>query len=237
MIDIHSHILPGIDDGSKSFSISLAILKGLREQGITDIIATPHYVTGSSYMSSAAENRLLLKSLQTQIRKAGLDIRIYLGNEIYIDHDIANLLRTRTISSLAGSKYLLVELPMSGEYEDFEDILLSLNYNGYQVILAHPERYHTSWKDFGMLEDLAEQGILFQCNLGSFIGQYGRHAQKTARKLAKKDLIFAFGTDIHHQRDYSEIGSAIFKLHRYYSEDELQQLLVANPLKIVGAKK
>jgi protein-tyrosine phosphatase len=233
MIDIHSHILPGIDDGSNSFNVSLAILAGLREQDITDVIATPHFVNGSSYMSTVAENRLILRDLQAQIRKAGLDIHVYLGNEIYIDRDIQNFLRTHTISSLASSNYLLVELPMSGEYEDYEDILLSLNYSGHQVILAHPERYHTIWKDFGRFEDLAEQGILFQCNLGSFIGQYGRHAQKAARKLAKKNLIFAFGTDIHHQRDYSEISSAISKLRRYYSEEELQKLLVSNPLKII----
>ena len=234
MIDIHSHILPGIDDGAKDFSDSIAILRGLSEQGITDVIATPHYVNGSSYCSTAAENRQLLKSLQSQIKKAGLKINVYLGNEIYIDRDIAGFVSSRTVSSMAGSKYLLVELPMSGEFEDYEDILISLVYSGYQVILAHPERYHTVWKDFALLEDLAEQGILFQCNLGSIIGQYGRKPQKTIKKLAKNKLIFAFGTDIHHQRDYSEIAKAQAKLARYYDQSELRKLLVTNPRKIIA---
>ncbi|MBR0134328.1 exopolysaccharide biosynthesis protein [Candidatus Saccharibacteria bacterium] len=233
MIDIHSHILPGIDDGSKGFSDSLAMLKGMSEQGITDVIATPHFVNGSSYMSTAAENRILLKQLQIQAKKAGINIRLYIGNEIYIDRDIADFLRSHTISSLASSKYLLVELPMSGEYQDYDDILYSLHYQGYNVILAHPERYHTVWKDFDILDELADGGILFQCNLGSFIGQYGRHAQKTARKLAKNGMIFALGTDIHHRRDYSEISAAIRKLRRYYDEDELNRILVSNPLKII----
>ncbi len=233
MIDLHSHILPGIDDGAKSFDVSLAILKGLREHGVSDVVATPHFVNGSSYMSTVAENRQLVEMLQEKADEADLDIEIHLGNEIYIDRDIPKLLHSHMITTMDESKYLLVELPMSGEYPDYEDILLSLNYAGYQVILAHPERYHTVWKDFSILEDLAEQGILFQCNLGSFIGQYGRHAQKTARKLAKNDLIFAFGTDIHHQRDYDEITDAIAKVSRYYNNDELYELLVKNPRKVI----
>ena len=235
MIDIHSHILPGVDDGAKSFNHSLEILRGLASQGITDIIATPHYVNNSSYDSTRAENRQLHNQLCAYAKKAGLDINIYLGNEIYIDPEIATLLRQHIISPLADSKYLLVELPMSGEYHDYEDILVSLNYSGYQVILAHPERYHSVWKDFGILEDLAEQGILFQCNLGSIIGQYDKEPKKTIKKLAKAHLIFAFGTDIHHRRDYSEIAKAQKKLARYYTEAELNDLLVNNPAKILAA--
>ena len=237
MIDIHSHILPGIDDGAKTFEDSLDILCGLHSQGITDVIATPHFVYGSSYESTRAENRQLLSQLRQHIKKGHLDINVHLGNEIYIDRDIATLLHRRTISSLADSKYLLVELPMSGEYQDYEDIILSLNYSGYQVILAHPERYHTVWKDFGILEDLAEQGILFQCNLGSIIGQYGKEPKKAIKKLAKAKLIFACGTDIHHRRDYTEIAKAQKKLARYYSEAELNDILVKNPAKILADTK
>ena len=233
MIDLHSHILPGIDDGAKSFDVSLAILKGLREHGVSDVVATPHFVNGSSYMSTVAENRQLVEMLQEKADEADLDIEIHLGNEIYIDRDIPKLLHSHMITTMDESKYLLVELPMSGEYPDYEDILLSLNYAGYQVILAHPERYHTVWKDFSILEDLAEQGILFQCNLGSFIGQYGKHAKKTAQKIAKDKLIYCVGTDIHHERDYTEIAKAQKKLRKYYEFYELDAILVQNPLKIV----
>ena len=139
MIDIHSHVLPGIDDGSKNITMSLEILKGLEEQGVTDLICTPHYIAETSQVSPRAKNEELLKKLQERAKKKGIKTNLYLGNEIYIDRDIAKLIRAKKISPLAKSKYLLVELPMSGEFEQYEDILLSLQQKKWQVILAHPD--------------------------------------------------------------------------------------------------
>ncbi|MBO4855008.1 hypothetical protein J5500_01210 [Candidatus Saccharibacteria bacterium] len=235
MIDIHSHVLPGIDDGAKTFDDSLAILKGLAEQDITDLILTPHYVASSTYVSPRSANLKLYRQLQAISDGAKLGITLHLGNEIYIDRDIAKLIKAGKISTLADSKYILVELPMSGEFNDFEDILVSLQYTGWQVILAHPERYHTYHEDYKKIYELTEQGILLQCNLGSIVGQYGRHAKKNIKKLAKDKLIFCFGTDTHHVRDFSEITKARRKLRRYYSDEELKQLLEDNPRKIINS--
>ncbi len=234
MIDIHSHVLPGIDDGAKSFNDSLNILKGLAAQDISDLILTPHYVPASTYISPRSTNLRLYRKLQALADEANIGITLHLGNEIYIDRDIAKLLQANKISPLADSKYILVELPMSGEFDDFEDILVSLQYAGWQVILAHPERYHSYNKNYKDIYHLTEQGILLQCNLGSILGQYGRHAKKTIKKLAKDQLIFCFGTDTHHVRDFSEITKARTKLRRYYSDDELRQLLEGNPRKIIN---
>ncbi len=231
MIDIHSHILPGIDDGSKSFDESLDILQGLAEQGITDVIATPHFIAETNQTSSRSRNQRLLLELAN--RAKDININLYLGNEIYIDREISKYLKNRRISPLADSKYLLIELPMSGEFAQYEDIFKSLQDAGWTIILAHPERYHTIQKDYRIIINLRRQKILFQCNLGSLIGQYGKHAQKTIKKLAKDHLIFCFGTDIHHHRDYSEIAAAQKKLAKYYNKSELNALLVENPQKIV----
>ena len=229
MIDIHSHLLPNIDDGSRSFEDSVAIINGLASVGVADIIITPHYVAETEWVSTRTKNQVLIADLRSRIKGA----KLYLGNEIYIDQNIAQRLKKGIISPLADSKYLLVELPMSGEYEGYEDILLSLIQAGYKVILAHPERYHTSHKKLDKLIELRDMGVLFQCNLGSIIGQYGKNAQKTIKKLAKADMIYCFGTDIHHRRDYSEITKAQKKLRKYYSEEELQTLLDTNPRKIL----
>ena len=233
MIDIHSHVLPGVDDGSKNITMSLEILRGLEEQGITDLICTPHYIAETSQVSPRSKNEELLKKLQERAAKRGLKINLYLGNEIYIDREIAKLIRAKKISPLSKSKYLLVELPMSGKFEQYEDILLSLQQKKWQVILAHPERYQSFQKDYKKILELHKQGVLLQCNLGSFIGQYGKHAKKTAQKIAKDKLIFCVGTDIHHPRDYSEIAKAQKKLRKYYEFYELDAILVQNPLKIV----
>ena len=233
MIDIHSHVLPGIDDGCKIATESLEILKGLEEQGITDLICTPHYIAETSQVSPKAQNQILLEALQDRAEKNGLSIKLHLGNEIYINKDIEKLLRYKKISPLAGSKYLLIELPMSGEFEQYDDILLNLVQKGWKVILAHPERYHSFQKHYEKITELHQQGILLQCNLGSFIGQYGKNAKKTAQKIAKDKMIFCLGSDIHHARNYKEITKAQNKLRKYYEFYEFDAILVQNPLKIV----
>ncbi len=233
MIDIHSHILPGIDDGAKSFEQSLDILRGLSGQGITDVICTPHFIAETKITSPKSTNTKLLDELKKRVEDENIDINLHLGNEIYIDRDIAKFIRTRKISPLADSKYLLIELPMSGEFAQYQDIFLSLQRKGWTVILAHPERYHSFQKDDKELQELFGKGVLFQCNLGSFIGQYGKNAKKLARKLAKENQIFCFGTDIHRPRNYSEIAKAIKKLSKYYGPAGLNQLLVVNPSMIV----
>ena len=229
MIDTHSHVLPGIDDGSKSFKESLDILRGLSEQGITELFCTPHYIAETKHTSPRKENEKLLNELQEKADEQGIDIKLHLGNEIYIDRNIAKFLRTKKISPLSGQgRYLLIELPMSGEFAQYEDIFIDLQQKGWTVILAHPERYHTTQKDYGIIKNLHNYGILFQCNLGSFIGQYGKHAQKTVRKIAKDKYIFCLGTDIHRRRDYNEISKAIKKLNKYYSAKELDKVLSEN---------
>ncbi len=233
MIDLHCHIIPNVDDGAKSFEESIEIIRGLSSLGFTEIIATPHYIVDSNYCNPKLRNQSILHALRVRVKEAKIKAKIFLGNEIYIDPSIAALIKKGKISTLNDSEYILVELPMSGEFTDYEDILVSLQYAGYKVILAHPERYYTFQRDFDLITRLTEQGILLQCNLGSFVGQYGRHAKKTAKKIAKHKLIFGIGTDTHRVRDWSEYAKALKKLSKYYDEKELKTILVTNPRKII----
>ena len=233
MIDIHSHILPGIDDGASNFEVSINLVRELCAQGVTDIIATPHYVDETIYTSGASENTLLLDELQERIIKEGLNVKLYLGNEIYINGYIDELIKNGEISTLAGSKYILVELPMDGEYPNYEDILIDLMDCGYKVILAHPERYVSFQKDFELVEQLYNMGVLLQCNINSINGAYGKRAKKTIKKLAKNKMIFAFGTDIHHCHETEIVTGAKKKLSKYYGEAELEKLLSENARQII----
>ena len=233
MIDIHSHILPGIDDGAETLEDSITMIRELTEQGVTDIIATPHYVDETIYTSSRRENLHLLDELRRTLAEEKITVNIYLGNEIYICDKIDDLILFNKTSSLADSNFLLVELPMSGEFPNYEDILQDLINHGYKVILAHPERYTTFQNDFSLIERLHEMGVLLQCNTGSFIRQYGKHAEKIATALAKKNMIYALGSDMHHTRGSSDITLAIKKLHKYYKDEELEQILVNNPKTIL----
>ena len=233
MIDIHSHILPGIDDGSRDYEESIEMIRCLADAGATDIIFTPHYVPDSKWTSTRYKNQRLLTNVRARLEREKIKVNIYLGNENYINTEILDLLASKTISPLADSKYVLIELPMSGEWDGYEDVLLMVKQAGYKPILAHPERYQAFQKDYSLITELCNMGILMQCNFGSIIGQYGRKARKTIKKMAKDDLIFCLGSDIHRPRAAADLIKAQAKLGRYYDEAGLKQILEKNPRKIL----
>ncbi|MBQ3413614.1 hypothetical protein IJH33_02065 [Candidatus Saccharibacteria bacterium] len=234
MIDLHAHILPGVDDGARDFEDAVAIVSELVQAGVTEVVATPHFVEGTGYTSTSAENQELLQRLSERLEAAGVNIKLHLGNEIYINREIAELVKTGVVAPLAGSEYLLVELPMSGDYQGYEDVFAKLLSDGYKVVLAHPERYESLQNDYGLISELVEMGVLLQCNLGSFVGQYGKRAKRLAVRLAKEKRIFAFGSDIHHVGSKERLVGAQGKLKKYYDEAELLQVLTLNPGKIVN---
>ena len=225
MIDLHSHILPGIDDGAASVEDSMVLLRELSAAGVTDVFATPHYVDETIYTSSVSANSKLLSDLQALAAAEGLPIRIHLGNEIYIFPKIQEFLEAGEITGLGGSPYLLVELPMSGDYPGYYDIFLSLIRAGYKVILAHPERYSAFHRDFSLVTELYDMGVLLQCNLGSFVGQYGKTARKLVERLAKEKMIWALGSDIHHPHGSDFWQRATKRLEKFYSEGEVEEIL------------
>ena len=202
---------------------------------MTDVVATPHYVDETNYVSKVSANTKLLKKLKTRLKKEKIGVNLYLGNEIYIGPKILELLEASEISGLAGSKYLLVELPMSGEYPGYMDVFMELLRAEYKVILAHPERYTAFLKNFDSIRELYDMGVLLQCNLGSFIGHYGKASRKVAEWLAKNDMIFAVATDIHHPRGEKFMPAVMKRLSKFYGTFELEDILEKNPKKILAA--
>ena len=234
MIDIHSHLLYGIDDGSKCIEDSVQIINDLSKIGYTDIILTPHYISNSKYNSSRSNNLELLENLRCALKDNDIDVNLYLGNEIYINHHISDLLNSLEISSLNGSKFLLIELPMNGEY-DYMDVFENLIYDGYKVILAHPERYHAFQRDFSKIYELEEIGVYFQCNIESILGSYGKGAIKMVKRMFKEKKVSFLATDIHHRKkDYIKFDKAKKKIRKYLSSSELEDLLIKNPSKIIN---
>lgn len=235
MIDIHSHLLYGIDDGSKSIEDSVDIIKNMQDIGFTDIILTPHYIKESNYNSSRSNNIKLLGKLKEALKANNIDVNLYLGNEIYIDDDIYDLLKNNEISTLNDSRFLLIELPMNGEYPNYIDIFEHLINKGYRVILAHPERYISFQNDLSKVDELEKIGVYFQSNLESILGSYGKGAVKAIKKLLKQKKISFLATDIHHKkRDYNKFEKAKKKIRRYLSKEELNILLYENPSKIIN---
>ncbi len=237
MIDIHSHLLFGVDDGSRTLEESVHVIKKLSEVGYTDIILTPHYINDSTYVSTREENLDVLKRLKVGLIRNNVNVNLYLGNEIYIDSEIANLLKNNIISSLNDTKYLLIELPMSGENEIYYDVFLDLINMGYKVILAHPERYISFQKDFNKIYELKELGVLLQSNIGSVLGDYGRGAKKTIKRLLKENLITFMGTDIHHNKEeYTFVLKAKKKIGKYLTQKQINNIFENNAKVLLNDK-
>lgn len=233
MIDIHSHILPGVDDGARTIASSIKLIRELSESGFSEIIATPHYVSETKYVSTRSNNLRLLDDLKSALLGERIDVEVFLGNEIYIDAKIAKLIGQGIISTMAGSKYILVELPLNKSYPSYKDILVDLLDMGYRVILAHPERYEIIQTSYDVLLELHSLGVLFQCNLGSVMGKYGIEAKTVVKRIMKDSLVFAFGSDAHHCHGVDYWVKAQKKAARYCSERQFNQAMTLNPWKML----
>lgn len=196
MIDIHSHILPYVDDGSRDMDMSLRMAEIYVENGIDKVIATPHYIEGTSYKSSE-ELRIGLETFRDELVRAGIPLQVYLGNEVYAKPDIADDIKQGKIYTLNDSRYILLELPMKDIPVYVENLIHELSVKGYVPIIAHPERYIKIAENPNILYRYITMGALTQLNLPSLSGFYGSRVQNTAKILLKNKMIHFVGTDSH----------------------------------------
>ena len=233
MIDIHSHIMFGIDDGSKNIDVSMDILRDAYKNGVTDIILTPHYIEDSKYTCNNRDKEKILKKLQYTLKKEKIGINLYMGNEIYINENISELIQKGEIATLNNSRYILVELPMGRMYNNTKTIFFELIRQGYIVILAHPERYRYMSKYEEKLEELLEMGVLLQGNYRSLFGYYGKDAKKALQKLIKKKQISFLGSDIHKNDGYNlkKLEKKILRLSK--DKDYTESIINGNAKKIL----
>lgn len=235
MIDIHNHLLFGVDDGSKSIEESLKVLKFMEKSGYTDVILTPHYIDGSRYSNDRVNNLSRLETLKQELKNNNISINLYLGNEIYIDEDIQDLLKNNLISGLNNTNYLLIELPMSGEFTGYQEIFKELIKSGYKVILAHPERYLTFQDDYDLIYELLDMGVLFQSNIDSLNGKYGPYAKEMLINLLVDGKVSFLATDIHHEKhDEDGWNKAKKTALKYISLEDFKVLTEINPSRLIG---
>lgn len=233
MIDVHCHILPGIDDGSRSVEESMEMIKEAYEAGFTDIISTSHYIE-ESYHTPKARRQELIDMLNSKIEQEGMDIKVYNGAEAYITPNLAGLIEAEELPTMNGTKYLLMELPMHNQILHLDRILKDVISKGITLIIAHPERYSYVQKNYKILNELVDMGILFQANYGSCIGQYGKEAEKTLKKLLKANMISFFGTDCHREGSvYGKMPEILKKLEKMVGREKLEELTTINPQKLL----
>lgn len=198
MIDIHSHILYGVDDGASSADLSSAMLDDAALQGITDMIATPHYRNG---MFPYNPEMVLRRYEEVSGMAAGMGIRLYLGCEYHADTDMIDNLKNKRVATLAGSDYVLTEFGYRSTYINVRNTLEELVSGGYIPVIAHAERYGIIQDDPDILMQFKEMGALIQINTNSVLGIDGHGIKRAARKILKKDLADIVASDCHDMKD------------------------------------
>ncbi len=198
MIDLHCHILPGLDDGSESLSESVAMARVALAEGIEVIVATPHLFRGDIGLADLAAVGRKKQELEAALRQAEIPLKILNGVEVRFSHNlIEEIKKHKRNLVIHTSSYMFIEFPFDYVYSGVKEVFFELMSEGIIPIIAHPERNSVFISHPEQLYDLVEMGCLSQANSGSFTGLYGQSVRETAERLVSWGLVHALGTDAH----------------------------------------
>ena len=207
LVDIHSHLIPGIDDGVKNMEESIALVKRFHNLGYKKIITTPH-IMSHRYSNNSQTLQNGLELLQERIAEEHIDIQIEIASEYYLDDHLMNLIAQFDVLTF-GANYLLFEMSYINHPVNLEAMIEVMIEAGYTPVLAHPERYVYMSKNFSKYLKLKELGVLFQLNINSIAGYYSEEVKQLAHRLVEAGIIDFIGSDVHHMRHMQSIEKVI----------------------------
>jgi protein-tyrosine phosphatase len=219
--DIHSHLIPGIDDGSSSLEESMVMIRTLHKLGYSKLITTPH-IMSDAYRNTPEGIRAGLQVLREACKKEALDIELDAAAEYYLDDGFAQTMGTRELLTFGGdNRYLLVETSYVAKPMVMNEVIFELNTKGFKPVLAHPERYQYLWSEDAVeaVRAMRSRGLLIQVNMTSFGGRYSKRATSIARELAQEDLIDFIGTDLHRPMQLDTLAKT------FHGSKELRHLI------------
>lgn len=233
MIDIHSHILYGVDDGSSSAEETKAMLDIAVSEGISCIIATPHYILGNNdYDRQSLLSRY--EDVKKLIAHHHMPIELKLGNELFVDFMLPQKLSKKECFSLADSHYVLVEFSHMTKRTTVENLVYELKLQNYIPVIAHPERSFDMDEDMDLLLELIEQGCYLQSNTGSLIGVYGKEVKKMVYELLDRQMISFLSTDAHTtKRRAPRVREAYDIVREKYGNEYADKLFSENAKKLL----
>lgn len=237
MIDIHSHILPGVDDGPSSWEESLQMLQMAAEEGIRDIILTPHQKPDRTcVLPQGIRERVQL--LSEKAWSEGIPLRLHSGNELFYRQDLAEMVTNGMVCTLADSVFVLIEFYPNQDYAYIRAGLEKLAAFGYRPILAHAERYGALVKDWNRTEILRQTtGCLYQINVSSLMGQSGKENKRNSRMFLKYGMVDFIATDAHDtERRTSAMAECARWLTGKLGSREAERILVHNPSAVLQSK-
>ena len=194
--DMHSHLLPGIDDGSVDMENSIELISALHSMGYKKLITTPH-IFWDMYKNTTEIIREKEALVKAELLARGIDVEFQAAAEYYVDEHFEELIAKDDILSF-GDKYVLFELSFDTEQINYKRAVFNLQLNGYKPILAHPERYEYWHTNFSKYEEVADRGVHIQINTNCLTGHYGPGVKRISERLIEADLVDFIGTDTHH---------------------------------------
>ena len=212
--DIHSHILPGIDDGAKNVDDSITLIKEMNKLGYKKFIATPH-ISQIQFPNDKSSITKSYELLNKELSKQNIDVDISFSAEYMIDDGFLSLLKNKDILTF-GDNYLLFEFSYIYKPLNMWEIIYEIQDAGYTPVLAHPERYLFFHNDFEIYKELKEREVLFQSNLNSIVGYYSKDIKDIAIRLINNSLIDFIGSDVHHTKHIKALERVIKS--RYYKK-------------------
>lgn len=219
--DVHSHLIPGIDDGAQTLEQSIELITNMAQLGYRKVITTPHSMA-DGYKNSPEIILGGLEKLRSAVRSAGIDIEVDAAAEYYLDHALEEQVNAGTVLTF-GNKLLLFELPFIGEPAMLRQVVFQMQTQGYRPVLAHPERYSFWYNDYNQFVELKDRGVLFQLNLIALSGAYGPQAKQLAERMIDAGYYELIGSDCHNMNHVQAIHNTLTRpyLHKLIGSGKL----------------
>jgi protein-tyrosine phosphatase len=235
LIDLHSHILWGIDDGPKELEYSLKMARIYEQAGFSTVVATPHWVDGASWPCSPELIVQRVDELNLAVRARNMAITILPGMEIGLDSNLPGHLENGKLQPLGSSNYVLIETPFLRLPHGWQEIFVKISSSGYKIMLAHPERCHQLAENLHVMDELVHSGVYLQVNFESFLGYAGRKAAQTARRLATDGNIHCLATDSHdhRHRHAGHVNRAAIEIEHLVGQENLRLIAIENPARVL----
>jgi len=205
--DMHSHLLPGIDDGSTDMATSLELIRGMQSLGYTKLITTPH-ILSDMYPNTREGILAKLVEVRQAMREAGMNAELHAAAEYFLDDHVAGLLKNKEPLLTIHANWVLCEFSLAFPSHSLKDILFELQMQDYQPVIAHPERYIYLQQSKDFYDELKATGCLFQLNVLALAGHYGKAVQELAQYLVRKGYYDLLGTDLHHFKHLEALSDA-----------------------------
>ncbi len=236
MYDLHSHLLPGIDDGAPDYETSLAMARAFVDQGVQGVACTPHILPGL-YHNSGPQIKAAVAELQKRLDDAAIPLKLVAGADNHIIPDFVAGLKEGRLLPLGDSSYVLVEPPHHIAPARLEDLFFSILIGGYIPILTHPERLSWIESKYDVMKTLAAKGVWMQLTSGSLIGRFGRRPRYWAQRMLEEGLVQILATDAHDtKRRPPDLAKGAKEAERLVGAEEARHLVVTRPLGVLMNK-